>query len=131
MPEELDRIFDRFYRSRRARSEDVPGTGLGLSIVKEIVQIHDGEIEVRSEPGTGTEFRIHFPQPDRSVRLNAPDKSRNKPSARKRKCSPPDRLNQIPAISSADVTDTPSSTVTVGEGDDCGDCCGPPLRSPP
>ncbi len=59
--EECEHIFERFYRSSRARSSGVPGTGLGLAIVKKIVDLHDGSIEVESAPSTGTLFRVTFP----------------------------------------------------------------------
>ena len=49
--EETERVFERFYRARAAASG--PGTGLGLSIVKSLVDLHDGVIEVDSEPGRG------------------------------------------------------------------------------
>lgn len=63
MPEkELNNIFDRFYRVDKARTANVAGTGLGLSIVKEIVDIHKGEIKVYSKEGEGTEFIIKIPK---------------------------------------------------------------------
>lgn len=58
--EHLPHIFERFYRVDASR--DRTGTGLGLSIVKWIVDAHHGSIEVRSEPGKGTEFALLFPQ---------------------------------------------------------------------
>jgi two-component system phosphate regulon sensor histidine kinase PhoR len=59
--DEVPRIFERFYRVDRSRSRDMGGTGLGLSIVKHIVQAHGGTIEVKTEPGKGSTFRLKFP----------------------------------------------------------------------
>lgn len=60
-PQDIDRIFERFYRVDRSRSRDMGGTGLGLSIVKHVVQTHGGRIEVTSELNVGSTFRIIFP----------------------------------------------------------------------
>ena len=60
--QDIDRIFERFYRVHKDRSRVTGGTGLGLSIVKHIVEIHDGNIEVSSKVGVGTMFRIIFPR---------------------------------------------------------------------
>ena len=62
IPEESrERIFERFYRIDKSRSKEVGGTGLDLSIVKHGVLIHNGKIEVNSEPGKGTEFVVTIP----------------------------------------------------------------------
>jgi signal transduction histidine kinase len=57
-PEDLPHVFDRFYRGQYVLKNDVPGTGLGLAIVKEIVELHEGRIEVDSRAGQGTTFRV-------------------------------------------------------------------------
>ena len=61
LPEEIPKLFDRFYKSDRSRSLDKNGVGLGLAICKTIMNIHNGEIFVRSEPGRYTEFVIGLP----------------------------------------------------------------------
>jgi two-component system phosphate regulon sensor histidine kinase PhoR len=59
--EHLPRLTERFYRVDGSRSRDTGGTGLGLSIVKHIVQRHGGEIEIHSDLGKGSTFRLAFP----------------------------------------------------------------------
>ena len=56
--EHLPRLFERFYRSDKARSRAVGGTGLGLAIVKHIAQSHGGAVEVESIEGTGSTFSL-------------------------------------------------------------------------
>src|SRR6218665_168654 len=74
-PEDLDRVFERFYRVDQARSRHTGGSGLGLSIVKHTVQNHGGDVRVWSQPGRGSTFTIRLPlaepgptQPDLAVR---------------------------------------------------------------
>ncbi|HUP08264.1 MAG TPA: phosphate regulon sensor histidine kinase PhoR, partial [Caldimonas sp.] len=59
--EHLPRLTERFYRVDGSRSRETGGTGLGLSIVKHVVQRHGGELEIRSELGKGSVFRIVLP----------------------------------------------------------------------
>lgn len=59
--EDLDHIFDRFYRSEQTRAKDLQGTGLGLAIVKEIVEAHGGRIHAESVSGKGSSFTFTLP----------------------------------------------------------------------
>lgn len=60
--EDIDSIFDRFYRVDKTHSRKLGGAGLGLSIVKTIIAKHDGSIHVKSKAGKGTTFTITLPQ---------------------------------------------------------------------
>ena len=60
-PDELQYVFDRFYKTDKSRSVNKEGTGLGLYIVKTIVGIHKGHITVSSQPDEFTEFEMTFP----------------------------------------------------------------------
>jgi two-component system phosphate regulon sensor histidine kinase PhoR len=59
--EHLPRLTERFYRVDGSRSRDTGGTGLGLAIVKHVVQRHGGELDIQSEPGKGSCFKLVFP----------------------------------------------------------------------
>jgi signal transduction histidine kinase len=58
--DELDKVFDPFYRARGIRDQQVKGNGLGLSIVKSIMEQHDGSVSVKSTPGEGSTFTLTF-----------------------------------------------------------------------
>ncbi len=64
-PEDLDRVFERFYRVDPARSRETGGTGLGLAIVKNIVNNHGGNVRVWSVPGSGSTFTLELPSAGR------------------------------------------------------------------
>ena len=60
-PEEIDRVFERFYRSDRGRSHDEGGSGLGLAIARWIVELHGGTIRVEGEEPTGCRIVVDLP----------------------------------------------------------------------
>jgi two-component system heavy metal sensor histidine kinase CusS len=60
-PQDLPRVFDRFFRADRSRSSQPGSMGLGLAIVKGIVMLHGGQTEIESEVGTGTRIALTFP----------------------------------------------------------------------
>jgi two-component system phosphate regulon sensor histidine kinase PhoR len=61
-PAELDRVFHRFYRVDRSRSQEVPGTGLGLAITKHLVALHGGSIRAFNRAGGGATFEVRLPR---------------------------------------------------------------------
>jgi two-component system sensor histidine kinase SenX3 len=72
-PEELDRIFERFYRVDAARSRATGGTGLGLAIVKHVAVNHGGRVEVSSMPESGSMFTLMLPARSLPADAKAPD----------------------------------------------------------
>lgn len=60
--EEMDRIFDRFYKVDTARARNVEGSGLGLSIVQKIMELHKGNVSVYSMKGEGTTVQVELPK---------------------------------------------------------------------
>ncbi len=63
-PEVKARIFEKFYRAREARDVEAQGLGLGLALVNDLVVAHGGRVEVESEPGAGSTFRVVLPRRD-------------------------------------------------------------------
>ena len=60
-PEEVGRLFGRFFRGTQATQRHIPGAGLGLSIVRAIVEAHGGQVTVDSAPGEGSAFTVELP----------------------------------------------------------------------
>lgn len=68
--EEINKIFNRFYRGGDELTRTVKGSGLGLTLVKQIIEAHNGNIQVKSDVGKGTSFVIVLPQnPDKGKRI--------------------------------------------------------------
>lgn len=67
--EDVPFVFDRFYKADKARTRGKTGTGIGLAIVANVVRSHDGEVEVESELGKGSVFRIQLPKKQRKRTL--------------------------------------------------------------
>ena len=63
-PQDVPYVFDRFFRSDRARRAYRGGSGLGLSIVRWIVEAHKGKVRVESRVGEGSTFFLSFPRID-------------------------------------------------------------------
>lgn len=68
--EQLSHVFERFYRADP--SQHIPGTGLGMTIVREILEAHQGEVEIRSVWQSGTSVTLWLPEEADSTRLRAP-----------------------------------------------------------
>lgn len=68
-PEELNRVFERFYQvdKSRARADGRRGLGLGLAIVKQLVDLHQGKIELQSQLGQGSHFTVYLPLADSAL----------------------------------------------------------------
>ncbi len=66
-PDDIDRIFDRFYRAQDTRLGAIEGSGLGLPIAREVVRLHGGEINVESELNNGSTFRLVLPMSEELV----------------------------------------------------------------
>ncbi|MBG0831388.1 GAF domain-containing sensor histidine kinase [Planomonospora sp. ID67723] len=62
-PDDLQRVFDDFYRTRTAEDQGIGGTGVGLPIVEKIMRIHGGSVHIDSRPGEGTRVRLALPAP--------------------------------------------------------------------
>jgi PAS domain S-box-containing protein len=76
-PDEVRHLFDRFYRAEEVRTGHYSGAGLGLAISKAIVDGHEGEIEVTSERGKGTTFRVLLPARAPEARTRDDERARS------------------------------------------------------
>ncbi|HYM14423.1 MAG TPA: HAMP domain-containing sensor histidine kinase [Dehalococcoidia bacterium] len=85
-PEDLPRVFERFFQVDRARARKGGSSGLGLSIVSEIVEAHGGTVRAESDLGTGTEFIVTLPPAPAHDSRNgrgAPDSAKRAPRRRR------------------------------------------------
>jgi signal transduction histidine kinase len=60
-PEDVPHLFERFWRAEKSRNRATGGSGLGLAIVKQLVEAHHGQVQVESQLGQGTQFRVQIP----------------------------------------------------------------------
>jgi PAS domain S-box-containing protein len=63
-PDELEKVFERFYRARDERVSKIAGTGLGLTLAREVARLHGGEVTVESQINQGSTFTLSLPLPD-------------------------------------------------------------------
>jgi len=73
-PDDLSKIFDRFYRVEQCAKGKVSGSGIGLSIARKILTKHGGKLHAESEPGTGSMFTVMLPKDLRSVKRGESNK---------------------------------------------------------
>ncbi|WP_208008594.1 sensor histidine kinase [Agromyces protaetiae] len=117
--DELDRVFERFYRVDQARSRNTGGSGLGLSIVKHTVQNLGGEVRVWSQPGKGSTFTIRLPRaeavPERSSSKSSSSKSSSSKSSSSKSSSSKSGSPKTDAAK-ADAAKTYAATADAGRG---------------
>lgn len=78
VPEQVERVFERFYQGTTSLVGDQPGTGIGLSLVKEVIQLHEGSVRVETKAGPGARFVVELPfvEEAETVREQSPAKDR-------------------------------------------------------
>jgi signal transduction histidine kinase len=65
--DDVDRVFQKFYRAKDPRVAEVTGSGLGLALARQVVRLHGGEVRVDSEPDKGSTFSVRLPIPARAA----------------------------------------------------------------
>ncbi len=109
-PEEAEHVFERFYRGGNGAAK-APGTGLGLAIVKSLVDMHDGRIEVETQPGQGTTFRVLIP-----AALPGPESARSLEAIRGRRVLVVDDEREIADLIAGQLAPLEVSTTIVKGG---------------
>lgn len=108
-PEDQEQIFDPFYQVENIQTRQVGGTGLGLPIVRRIIEMHDGYIELESEEGAGSTFRVFLPLASTTARTQIyPRTKKQEEAATASKAKQPDggtqRLNPLVLVVDDDVS---------------------------
>jgi signal transduction histidine kinase len=63
-PDELERVFERFYRAKDERVSKITGTGLGLTLAREVARLHGGDVTAESKINQGSRFTLVLPLPN-------------------------------------------------------------------
>jgi signal transduction histidine kinase len=97
---DLERVFDRFYRTDRSRGSSTGGTGLGLAIVRDLVRLQRGRIHATSVAGAGTTFTVDLPLAEETtVPSSVPEATTSPPTPDRRPAAGPGAVGESPAPS--------------------------------
>jgi signal transduction histidine kinase/AraC-like DNA-binding protein len=118
-PDELPRVFDRFYQADSSSTRRYPGTGIGLALAKELVELHGGDIRAESTPGEGSTFTVRLPLSGPALAgPPADDGTRDGEPRVVAAPPPPDRATAVPAPNEDDAHDDRTTVLVVDDNAD-------------